>query len=89
MEKNRDNTSCIDYQGQSIVECDLKMQSSAQGSDVQCFESTEQMMQIEQLLKQKEQEVEMWEKKYQKINEELTVLKEKLSNETHNSTEVS
>lgn len=81
MEKHRDNTSCMDYQGQSIVECDLKMQSSAQ-------ELTEQLMHNEQLLKQKEQEVVMWEENYNKINEEFSALKEKFSNENFNSFEV-
>lgn len=88
MEKNRDNTSCIDYQGQSIVECDLKMQSSALETDVKCFESTEQMMQTEELLKQKEREVEKWEEKYNQINAELTTLKEKVLKEHQTSFEV-
>lgn len=81
MEKHRDNTSCIDYQGQSIGECDLKMQSSAQ-------ELTEQMEHNEQLLKQKEQEVVMWEENYNKISEEFSTLKEKYSNENCNGFEV-
>ena len=84
MEKNRDNTSCIDYQGHSIVECDLKMQSSAVGTG-----STEQMMQTEELLKEKEREVEKWEEKYNKINAELTTLKEKVLKEHQTSFEVS
>lgn len=74
MEKHRDNTSCGDYQGASIVGSsiiDLKMVSSAQESNFKCYESTEQMMQTEQLLQQKEEEVEMWEKKYNKIKEEF------------------
>lgn len=81
MEKYRDNTSCVDYQGQSIVECDLKMESRAQ-------ELADQMVHAEQLLKQKEQEVEVWEQKYNKINEELATLKEKLTNENLNNVEV-
>lgn len=89
MEKNRDNTSCIDYQGQSIVECDLKMQSSATETDVNCFESAEHMMQTEELFKQKEREVEQWEEKYNKINAELTALKVKVLKEHQNSFEVS
>ncbi len=74
MEKHRDNTNCGDYQGQSIVECDLKMESGARESNVKCFESTEQMMQTERLLKEKEREAEMWEGKYNKIKEELVAM---------------
>lgn len=87
MEKHRDDTSLMGYEGHSIVECDLKMQSSAQEAD-KLFDSSKLLMQTEQLLKDKEREVEMWQTKYNKINDELTTIKAKL-NDTRNSTEVS
>lgn len=74
IEKQRDNTSCGDYEGR------FKVESSAQESDVNRTE-TEQMIQTEQMLKKKEKEAEMWEEKYNKISEELTSLKGKLSEE--------
>lgn len=85
MEKNRDNTTFGDYQ-RSNVECDINLESSAQQSDVKY--STEQMIQTEQMLKEKEREVEVWEKKYTEIKEELTTLKGKMSTEFQNSFEV-
>lgn len=88
MEKQRDNNTCGDYQDQSKVECDLKMESSAQESDIN-FVSTEKMIQTEQLLKEKEKEAEMWEQKYTEVHEELSKLKEKLSHENQNTFEVS
>lgn len=73
MDKHNDNTSIGDYRGQSIVECDFK--SSARESNVKCIESTEQMIQTEALLKEKEREVELWEEKYNKLKEEYATLK--------------
>lgn len=88
LEKQRDSISSFgDYHGRSKVECDIKMESSAQESVVKCLESTEQMIQTEQLLKQKEKEAEMWQEKFNKVNEELTNLKEKLSDENLHSSE--
>lgn len=90
MEKLRENNTCGDYQDQSKVECDLKMESSALESDAKFLDSSEQMnhIQTEQLLKEKEREAEMWEQKYTEVHEELLKLKEKLSNENQNSFEV-
>ncbi|XP_037024363.1 centrosomin isoform X1 [Bradysia coprophila] len=73
MEKHQDNTSIGDYLGRSIVECDFK--SSARESNVKCIESTEQMIQTEKLLREKECEVELWEEKYNKLKEEYSTLK--------------
>lgn len=83
LEKHQDNTSIGDYQGRSIVECDFK--SSARESNVKCNESTQQLMQAENLLKQKEREVELWEEKYNKLKGDYA----KLKNETEKSLEVS
>lgn len=88
MEQNRDSTSCGNYQGRSLVECDLKMLSGVR-CESNGFESTEQVMETEKLLKQKELEVEIWEEKYNKIKEEYAALMEKLTNENQKSFEVS
>ncbi|KAJ6647466.1 Centrosomin, partial [Pseudolycoriella hygida] len=82
MEKHRDNAGFNHYEGQSIVDVnvDLKMESSARESAERRVDSTEQLKRIGELLRQKEEEVEVWEKKYNKISEEFAKLKESVSN---------
>lgn len=85
-EKHQSHTYS-DYNGE--WDSNVKEESCAQQNDSKCFLSFKEMKDTEKLLKEKEQEVEKWERKFNEVNEELTTLKEKMFSKEENRYEVS